>query len=200
MTKPAVFEWPAQDTAAIAALQTAGAGASLILNGTLKQATNPVVTLLGISRKLTLTSAANLSGGNFVITGTYLGKPQTETLAGPNANTVETTELFNTIESVVSVASTGVNTVSVGTGSDGHTNPYLVDPYSTVFAVSAQVYAHTGTGLTYTFKSTIIGPEHPIFDILLGQNTMYNMVGVTDVVTIGAHGTLPILGTGNTPP
>lgn len=196
MTKTVVYHWPAQDTAAISALQTVGAGGSMVLNGTLKQPTIAIVEFVGICRKVTLTSAANLSAGNFTITGTYLGKPQTETMPGPNANTVESAYLYDNVLSIVSVASTGANTVSAGSGSDGHTRLYYYDPQSSVCAVSAQVIRVAGTNGSYSFKSICQDLDDPDFSVSNGINTMYNMINQTGGNTLGAHGILPITGTG----
>lgn len=202
VSKIAVFNWPTPDSAAIAALQTVGAGASMVLNGTLKQSGNPVVTLVGISRKISLTSTADLSGVDFTVTGTYLGKPQSEVITGPNNNTVESATLFNTISSVTASISTGANTVSVGTGSDGHTNLYKYNEHATVCALSAQVIMTAGTpgDITYTFKSTLQEIDDPNFSVSFGRDTMYNMVSAQALTVMGAHGMLTITGTGTTPP
>lgn len=201
MSKTAVFNWLLPDSAGIAALQTVGAGASMILNGTLNPFLNPVVTLTGISRKVTLTSGANLSGVDFTVTGTYLGLPQVEVMTGPNINTVESATLFHTISSIVASATTGANTVSAGTGSDGHTNPYQVDTNCDTCEISAHVVMTGGTPgeITYTFKSSaqVMGPD---FNVAFGRDTMYNMVSAQLLSVIGAHGMLPIAGTGATPP
>jgi hypothetical protein len=201
MSKTAVFNWPLPAAAGIAALQTVGAGASMILNGTLNPFLNPVVTLTGISRKVSLTSTANLSGVNFTITGTYLGKPQVEITGGPNNNTIETAALFHTVSSVTADISTAANTVSIGTGSDGHTNPYMVDTYCKTCEISAHVVMTAGApgDITYTFKSSSQLMDED-FNVAFGRDTMYNMVSAQALSVIGAHGMLPLAGTGNTPP
>lgn len=84
----------------IAALQTtAGAGNLTLTAGTgvtsVKRADGSTVLQLDVPRAISLTSAGNDSGVNFTITGFDLyGQPMTQTLAGPNANTVVTTKAF----------------------------------------------------------------------------------------------------------
>ena len=68
-----------------------------------------------VGRAVSLTSASNLSAINFTVAGyDAYGYPQTQTLAGPNANTVNTTKTFKWIASV-KPASTSGSSVSVGT-------------------------------------------------------------------------------------
>lgn len=195
MANVAQYNWLPQDTAAISALQTTAGAGNLLLNGTLSITGNSIVELKGISRQISLTSTANLSALNFTITGTYLGSPQTETLAGPNSNSVETTKFFNTITSVSVNGAVGTN-VSIGTGASGHTNPFKVDEHCTVQALSAQVIVETGgTNLAYTFLSTL-QPFDANFSVNNGFHTMYNMIASTDAITIGSHGTISITATG----
>lgn len=201
MSKTAVFNWPEPSTTAIALAQTVGAGASMVLNGTLSVPPDPIVTFVGISRKITLTSGANLAGVTFTVTGTYLGKTKSEAVTGPNANTVESAGLFHTITSITADVSTGADTVSAGTGSDGHTNLYMVDTNSSICAISAHVTVTSGLGdITYTFKSSSQELTDANFSVSYGRNTMYNMVNATGLSVLGAHGMLPIAGTGATPP
>lgn len=66
----------------------------------------------------TLTSTGNNSAVNFVFVGTdYQGNPQTDTIAGPNNNTVSTSVLFSSIESVTPDDNT-VADVQIGTTFD----------------------------------------------------------------------------------
>ena len=63
----------------------------------------------------TLTSAANLSAINITVTGTDPdGVAVTETLAGPNTNTVTLTKYFATITAVSAASTLGANTLDVG--------------------------------------------------------------------------------------
>lgn len=106
-------------TAGLAALQTtAGAGNFTLTAGTGVTATvDPTGTtryVLDVPRAVTLTSAGNISAVTFTITGyCSFGNPMTQTLAGPNANTVATTKAFKSITSVAVSGAVGTNT-SVG--------------------------------------------------------------------------------------
>jgi hypothetical protein len=174
------------------ALQTLAGAGSLLLNGTLSTPTNPAVILHGVSRRISITSTGNLAAKNFTITGTYLGAAQTATIAGPNNNTVETTVLFETVTSVTVDAAVATN-VSVGTGSRGHTAIYKVNEQSQIQAMSAQVIVTGGT-LTYSFLSSLQLIDAN-FAVANGQPTIYTMNAVT-ASAIGAHGLVPIVGTG----
>jgi hypothetical protein len=62
-------------------------------------------------QKVILTSAGNISGVNFTISGTDAdGKTISETRAGPNANVVATTNYFKTVTSVAVNGAVGTNT------------------------------------------------------------------------------------------
>lgn len=130
MAIPATYTFAAADTAAICALQTTGGAGSFVINGTLANSNNPPgqanrATLTGaFGRVISLTSAGNISAVNFTITGTDIyGRTVSETRAGPNANTVETTQQYYSVTSVTVNGAVGTNT-SVGTGSTGSTRPY----------------------------------------------------------------------------
>lgn len=69
----------------------------------------------GLAHQLNLTSTANLSGINITITGTDADdKPITETRAGPNNTTVETSSYFKTVVSITASSTLGANTMDVG--------------------------------------------------------------------------------------
>jgi len=69
----------------------------------------------GLAHQLALTSAANLSGINLTVTGTDAdGVAISETLAGPNATTVETTAFFATVTQISAASTLGANTLDVG--------------------------------------------------------------------------------------
>jgi len=105
-------------TALLAALQTtAGAGHLTLTAGAgVTTVVKDGVTryVLDVARRVTLTSAGNISAVNFTISGFDLyGQPMTQLIAGPNANTVATTKAFKSITSVAVSAAVGTNT-SVG--------------------------------------------------------------------------------------
>jgi len=70
---------------------------------------------LSPARFITLTSAANISAINFTIVGLdRWGNLTTETIAGPNANTVQYKTAFSVVTSITPSASDGANNVSAG--------------------------------------------------------------------------------------
>lgn len=87
--------------AGLVALQTPASGVGLTLTG--------AAASLIPQRFVTLTSAANLSGISFTITGTE----GTEVLVGPNANTVTSVRSYSAITSIVP-GGTSASTVSAG--------------------------------------------------------------------------------------
>lgn len=149
MAIPAVFTWPVPDTQAISLTQTLVAAGNLLINGNLSF--NSSVALQGIGRTVSLTSTGNNSGVNFTITGTRYGRPVTETRAGPNVNTVETTAIFDTITSIS--VNGAVTAVSAGTGSTGETNWYNSNYHATVLGMTIQVGATAA--ITYSFQTTL---------------------------------------------
>lgn len=61
----------------------------------------------GYASGLSFTSAGNLSAYTFIVTGTFNGSVVQENITGPNANTVYTTNIFHTINSVILVNQAG---------------------------------------------------------------------------------------------
>lgn len=106
----------------------------------------------GLAHQLNLTSAANLSGITFTITGTDAdGLALTESIAGPNATTIETTEYFRTVTSIAISATLGANTVDIG-WVDEFVTPTLPMAYTVDRAqVSVKV---TGT-INYSVQQTL---------------------------------------------
>ncbi len=155
MAQPRVYTWPAASAVAISQLQTTVAAGSLLINGTLAISDYPMapnyVPFIGISRTVSLTSANNLAGVNVTVTGTYRGNVVSETRVGPNANTVYTTQLFDTVTAVsVSAAAAAI---SVGSGTTGRTNWYDYNYHATVASQTQQVVV-TGA-ITYSFSTTL---------------------------------------------
>lgn len=108
----------------------------------------------GIARAVSLTSTANLSTYSFTIKGYDIyGEPMTQTLAGPDANTVNTTKAFKFVISVTPNTTDGTNTVSVGTS-----DIYGLPLYSTDFAHAKIVWNETvitaNTGFTAAVTTT----------------------------------------------
>lgn len=69
----------------------------------------------GLAHQLNLTSTADLAAINITITGTDADDVViSETRAGPNAATVETTKYFKTISAISAASTLGANTLDVG--------------------------------------------------------------------------------------
>lgn len=154
MAKVAIYRWPAPNTTAVAALQTLAAAGSLSINGSMAVSAlsgTPVVTFAGFSRVISLTSTNNLSAVNFTVTGIYKGALQTQTIAGPNNNTVSTTLLFDSVTSISTDAAAAA--VSAGIGATGQTDWYQFNNFSSTDYLSVQVVV-TGA-ITYSFQSTL---------------------------------------------
>lgn len=149
MSRPVTIQWPVASTTAVCLSQALGAAGSLVINGTLSFA--GVATFPNIERIVTLTSAGNDSGVNFTITGTLQGSVVSETIAGPNANTVSTTQKFTTVTSVT-VNGALVANASVGTGLTGSTVWIQSDYYRTNNALAVAVIVTAA--VTYTFETT----------------------------------------------
>lgn len=155
MSVPAVFVWPAADTEAVALTQTLAGAGNLTLNGNLALASSapPSITFNGISRIVTLTSLNNLGAVNFTITGYYHGSLISETIAGPVANTVVTTALFDSVTSISTDAAAAA--VSAGSGATGRTHWYNFNYHATVLGFSAQVVVTNSPNITYSFITTL---------------------------------------------
>jgi hypothetical protein len=96
-------------------------------------------------RAISLTSVSNLSAINFLVSGADMyGQPQTELLAGPNNNTVNSKKTYKWIYSITPSA-TSVNTVSIGTA-DIFEFPLRADKWSQVDVTwnNARITAATG--------------------------------------------------------
>lgn len=89
-----------------------------------------------LAHLVTLTVAvSNYSGTNVTLTGTDAdGHVQTETLAGPNANTVTSTKHFLTVTSISVSASLGGNGMSVGYAAESVTPTIPLERMSIVAA------------------------------------------------------------------
>lgn len=96
----------AADTAAFSVLAAPAAGVALTLTG--------AAAAISPARELTFTSAGDASAVTFTIVGTdRWGAPATDTIVGPNANTVTSKSVWSKIISITPNA-TSAQTVSVG--------------------------------------------------------------------------------------
>lgn len=142
----------ADDADSIVASGTYAAG-YIPLNGALA---NKTVAQLPVVGSITLTSADDLSSVNFVISGkNSSGVEITETLAGPNANTV--TSALNTYWRITSIvpSATSVSTVSAGISGDN-------DAISTLAAPSAGVSLSVVSGILASAEFILF--PHPSFE------------------------------------
>jgi hypothetical protein len=149
-----VVNYPAASTTAVALAQTFTAAQSLLLVAQVNNLNS--YTFDSVQRQLTLTSASNVSNVNFVITGIDIyGNPASETLAGPNANTVTSTNYYFSISSIVpsANATNPAFTVSVGMSNAGQSCWIQLDTERKYFQASIQV-AVTGT-VDYSVVQTL---------------------------------------------
>ena len=168
------YTWPVIDTAAVCALQDLASSGSLLLNGTFTSSDTPnQISFISNNfiRSVSITSANNLSAINFTITGFQNEALVTETIVGPNNNTVFGTKYYDIITSVA--ASGSVTQVSVGTGSAGYLPLIQLSTISssTNYSCSIKVPA-SGSGVTYSFYQTLeqVSPNYITFQNQIGSN------------------------------
>lgn len=116
------YNWPTPVVNGISLFQTLTANIPLLLNGSYVNKITRTVNFVddfSIIPRVTLNSAANLSGINFLITGYQNGVFISETLAGPNANTVTSVNCFDTLLQIIP-NTTSVSTVQVGVAALGY--------------------------------------------------------------------------------
>jgi hypothetical protein len=116
------YNWPTAIANGISLFQTTTANIPLLLNGSYVNKTARTVNFVddfGIVPRITLNSAANLSGINFLITGYQNGVFISETLTGPNANTVTSVNCFDSVAQIIPSGTTG-STVQAGVAALGY--------------------------------------------------------------------------------
>lgn len=127
-------------TSNICASQTPGAAGNLTLAGAL--AVGGVIPQQTLAYMISFTGGSNESDKTFLITGTDAdNNAQTETVTGPNANTVVSTKFFRSITSIrASAATTGAITVGTPNATSCAVTPtYCVDMNATYTAVTVDV-------------------------------------------------------------
>ena len=124
---------------------SAGAG---ITAGLAPDGSGATVYYLDVCRSVSLTSTANLSAINFLVTGyDYYLQKTTQLMAGPNVNTVNSKKAFIAILSIVPQG-TSASTVSAGVA-DQFGLPYVVSDAGYVLSAKwANVMAQNGGTLT----------------------------------------------------
>lgn len=104
-----------------------------------------------LAHQISITSAANLSGITFTVTGTDAdGVALTEAVTGPNATTVESTGYFKTVTSITISATLGANTANVGWVDEIVTPTIPLNTYARGASANVDV---TGT-VNYTVEAT----------------------------------------------
>jgi len=161
MGKPVSITWQSFVDDGICETQNAAGAGPLVINGIFSS--GGIATFDSVSRTVSISSVNNLSARTFVVNGTLNGAFQTSTVfPGPNNDTVDTVELFDTVTSVT-INGAG-NAIQVGSGSEGRTHWVLCDYYRTVFNMGLQCVV-TGT-IDYSFIATMdnietIGSDEP---------------------------------------
>jgi hypothetical protein len=113
----------------------------------------------GAARTVSLTSDQDLSGVDITCEGILNGLSVSETLKGPNTNTVETTQLFDRVRTIA--VSGAVQNLSAGTGTKGRTGWVLFDYQRSFPSLSAQVVILDGTA-KYSLMGTLSNPAQTV--------------------------------------
>jgi len=148
------YNWAAPIANGISLFQTTTANIPLLLNGSYVNKTTRTVNFVddfGIVPRITLNSAANLSAINFLITGYQNGVFISETLTGPNANTVTSVNCFDTLLQIIPTGTTG-STASVGVASVGYFPMILLNTAKTntsSISYALNIVAATANPATY---------------------------------------------------
>ena len=148
------YHWPVAIANGISLFQSLTANIPLQLNGSYVNKVTETVNLVddfGIVPRITLNSASDLRGINFLITGYQNGVFISETLTGPNANTVTSVNCFDTLIQIIPSGTTG-STIQVGVASIGYfpmilLNTALVNTSSISYALN--MVAATANPATY---------------------------------------------------
>jgi hypothetical protein len=149
-----VINWPVPAAAAFCVVQTVAAGAPFIFNGTLSTTNlvgNNQIALFGINRIVSFTSADDNSLAVITIVGYLNGFLQSETLNGPNVNTVVSTKQYDVLTSIT--ASIGVTNTSVGTSLLGSTDWIKSNILNNTYAITVQGTV-VATAIKYSFEVT----------------------------------------------
>jgi len=147
------YNWPAPIANGISLFQTLTANIPLLLNGSYVNKTTRIVNFIdfGIVPRITLNSAANLSAINFLITGYQNGVFISETLTGPNANTVTSVNCFDSVVQIIPTGTTG-STIQVGVASVGYFPMILLNTAKTntsSISYALNIVAATANPATY---------------------------------------------------
>lgn len=157
------YFWPVQDLQAVALTQTLGSAGSLTLNGTYVSPPSSTISFLdqGFVRNVSLTSVNNLSGVNFTVSGVQNTTLVTEIIAGPNNNTIYTTNAFDIISSIS--VNGAVAAVKAGTGLTGFF------PLFTIVSSTINTFTVTSTLSPYALSSitqSVNGATYTVYQSL----------------------------------
>lgn len=181
------FTFTVPDTAYFCALQTVASGAGMLFNGTgaVQNQFYPTAYITmpgGFERTFSLTSAADLSLINFVFVWLdQYGTQYTETIAGPNANTVYTVGINGYKLISVTPASTVASTVSIGTGTTGNSCWFIPNRYAYGIDVGIQITVIAGT-LIYTIQNT----DYEIMKYGIAPTPSSRIISSTDTNVVAA--------------
>ncbi len=147
------YNWPIPVVNGISLFQTLTANIPLLLNGSYVNKITGTINFIdfGIVPRITLNSAANLSGINFLITGYQNGVFISETLTGPNNTTVTSVNCFDTVTQIIPTGTTG-STVQVGVASVGYFPMILLNTAKTntsSISYALNIVAATANPATY---------------------------------------------------
>jgi hypothetical protein len=183
---------------AVCASQTTAGAGNLLINGTL--ASGGVATL-DTQRNVGITSAGNVSAVTFTITGTdQQNRVISESLAGPNANTVTSVLNYKTVTSIAVSAAVASN-VTVDTLATGASQEIPLDRNLNPFNVSISGEILSGAvnwSIQYTFDDIFAsaGPfnwyNHStlVNQAVSANGTILSPVRAIRVVTNSGTGTL----------
>lgn len=148
------YNWPTPVVNGISLFQALTANTPLLLNGSYVNKTTRIVNFVddfGIVPRVTLNSAADLRAINFLITGYQNGVFISETLTGPNANTVTSVNCFDTVTQIIP-NNTTASTVQVGVASVGYFPMILLNTAKTntsSISYALNIVAATANPATY---------------------------------------------------
>lgn len=210
MSIPIVLHWLPNNTAGIAPLQDVSAGGNFVLNCNIPSLSQgPYIFAQDtvpqqVVRQITLTSGNNYAATTFTITG--IGSPTengdgtgnptqvfsliSENLAGPNANTVSSVNIYSQIISVS--PDTNVLGVSIGYGANGITDYVFLDYNRTIFQTSVQLQFINHDSATVTAYQTLSKPQYPstVGNLINFQPLPYFAVSTITAAIVNSLGVL----------
>lgn len=181
--------WPVMNTAAVCALQNLSVAGPLLLNGTLANADLPnQISFItnNFIRSVSITSTNDLSTYSFVISGFQNEAFVTETISGPNNDTIFGTQYYDIVTSIV--VSGAVSDVSVGTGNSGYLPLITVNTNNIGGNVnySCSVLLPDDSGITYSLLQSLASVQTS-FIALQNQTSSFfpipNMSAFIDATT-----------------